>query len=453
MASTSAFGRHPYCARRHPPTASATIPVILRFLQGHPREVAEPGALFLNYANADGNGRLGGARDMAASPTRIGLCHGVQRWPAEQIARVLKKVNDSRANRLCVLGHPTTRPGTSTTTRRQMAARWRRTSCSPRSNGTRVYSKQEKVRIDVLKRFGVYSTEEQRPSEREYLPWYRKRPDEIRALDRRRRLDQRRDRRLPRCSTRRRNWFETGLPEVPRRRRQSRSQRGSSAPASNASHPSKRWRPAAPLSRAFQRPQQTASYRNLPADAIIPGEETSTASAINVVERHHFPAPHCAAHLHRCRSRRATAQRRGRDDRQNIDTLKLAVLHDPPGRRDLHALDEVWQEWSTKMGRGAGAVVAAIRRRDPGRQGAPSHKSTDQDQGLGGRGAPGCPLGRRTARDEGLHHTSAKHAVGVLSADGVRGRRGTCAAWWRWRDWTRVRVAAPIIASTAPPSP
>ncbi len=41
-----------------------------------------------------------------------------------------------------------------------------------------VYSKQEKVRIDVLKRFGVYSTESNGHLS-EYLPWYRKRPDEI----------------------------------------------------------------------------------------------------------------------------------------------------------------------------------------------------------------------------------------------------------------------------------
>ena len=41
-----------------------------------------------------------------------------------------------------------------------------------------VYSKTEKVRIDMLRRFGYYSTESNGHLS-EYVPWYRKRPDEI----------------------------------------------------------------------------------------------------------------------------------------------------------------------------------------------------------------------------------------------------------------------------------
>ena len=41
-----------------------------------------------------------------------------------------------------------------------------------------VFSKQEKVRIDMLRRFGYYSTESTGHLS-EYVPWYRKRPDEI----------------------------------------------------------------------------------------------------------------------------------------------------------------------------------------------------------------------------------------------------------------------------------
>ncbi|MDR2304544.1 MAG: alpha-glucosidase/alpha-galactosidase, partial [Treponema sp.] len=40
------------------------------------------------------------------------------------------------------------------------------------------YSRQEKVRIDILERFGYYSTESNGHLS-EYLPWYRKRPGEI----------------------------------------------------------------------------------------------------------------------------------------------------------------------------------------------------------------------------------------------------------------------------------
>jgi len=41
-----------------------------------------------------------------------------------------------------------------------------------------VYSKTEKVRIDMLRRFGYYSTESNGHLS-EYVPWYRKRPEEI----------------------------------------------------------------------------------------------------------------------------------------------------------------------------------------------------------------------------------------------------------------------------------
>ena len=41
------------------------------------------------------------------------------------------------------------------------------------------FSKTEKVRIDMLRRFGYYSTESNGHLS-EYVPWYRKRPQEIR---------------------------------------------------------------------------------------------------------------------------------------------------------------------------------------------------------------------------------------------------------------------------------
>ena len=40
------------------------------------------------------------------------------------------------------------------------------------------FSEEEKVRIDILKRFGYYSTESNGHLS-EYVAWYRKRPDEI----------------------------------------------------------------------------------------------------------------------------------------------------------------------------------------------------------------------------------------------------------------------------------
>ena len=54
----------------------------------------------------------------------------------------------------------------------------------------------EKVRIDMMKRFGYFSTESNGHLS-EYVPWYRKRTGEDQRLDRPGHLDQRRDRRLP----------------------------------------------------------------------------------------------------------------------------------------------------------------------------------------------------------------------------------------------------------------
>jgi alpha-galactosidase len=76
-----------------------------------------------------------------------------------------------------------------------------------------VFSKTEKVRIDILRRFGYYSTESNGHLS-EYVPWYRKRPDEIIEWI---------DRGFTswihgetggylRVCTEQRNWFETDFP-------------------------------------------------------------------------------------------------------------------------------------------------------------------------------------------------------------------------------------------------
>ena len=74
------------------------------------------------------------------------------------------------------------------------------------------YSQQEKVGIDVLKRFGFYSTESNGHLS-EYLPWYRKRPDEIhRWIDMSEWIHGETGGYL-RYSTESRNWFETDFPQ------------------------------------------------------------------------------------------------------------------------------------------------------------------------------------------------------------------------------------------------
>jgi alpha-galactosidase len=74
-----------------------------------------------------------------------------------------------------------------------------------------VYSKTEKVRIDVLRRIGYYSTESNGHLS-EYLPWYRKRTDEIlQWIDLSSWINGETGGYLRVC-TEGRNWFETDFP-------------------------------------------------------------------------------------------------------------------------------------------------------------------------------------------------------------------------------------------------
>ena len=75
------------------------------------------------------------------------------------------------------------------------------------------YSVQEKVRIDVMKRFGYYSTESNGHLS-EYVSWYRKRPNEIeRWIDLSSWINGETGGYLRVCRENR-NWFETEFPKL-----------------------------------------------------------------------------------------------------------------------------------------------------------------------------------------------------------------------------------------------
>ena len=75
------------------------------------------------------------------------------------------------------------------------------------------YSREEKVRIDILKRFGYYSTESNGHLS-EYLAWYRKRPDEILSwIDLGKWINGETGGYL-RVTREERNWFETDYPKI-----------------------------------------------------------------------------------------------------------------------------------------------------------------------------------------------------------------------------------------------
>src|SRR5579863_2459081 len=181
------------------------VPIILDFCKDI-REVAAPNALFLNYANPMA------INTWAALETgkvrTVGLCHGVQHG-AEQIADALGAERRSDLDYVCAgINHQTWfidlklngRP----VGKDELLAAFERHP---------VFSRQEKVRIDVLRRFGVYSTESNGHLS-EYLPWYRKRPEEIgRWIDMSDWIHGETGGYLRHC-TEQRDWFETDFPLI-----------------------------------------------------------------------------------------------------------------------------------------------------------------------------------------------------------------------------------------------
>ena len=166
-----------------------TIPAVLDFCNDI-REVSRAGRAVPELRQPHGDEHLGGDRPRQGRDT-IGLCHGVQHgW--RQIAEVLGAENPHEVEYICCgINHQTWYIDIRLRGRRvggdELLAAFERHP---------VYSQQEKVRIDVLRRFGCYSTESNGHLS-EYLPWYRKRPEEIGRWIDMSRLDQRRNRRIP----------------------------------------------------------------------------------------------------------------------------------------------------------------------------------------------------------------------------------------------------------------
>ena len=161
------------------------IPQILAFCKDI-REVGGEEALLLNYANPMAMNSW--AATEYGGVSMVGLCHGVQ-GGHHQIAQVIEllvnkgRKPDSRAYRkvsykdvdivAAGINHQTwyiqVRYDGEDWTGRLLAGFEKHP----------VYSRTEKIRIDILRRFGYYTTESNGHVS-EYVPWYRKRPGEIR---------------------------------------------------------------------------------------------------------------------------------------------------------------------------------------------------------------------------------------------------------------------------------
>jgi alpha-galactosidase len=140
------------------------IPVLLDIAR-EVEKYAKPNALFMNYANPMAMNTW--AVNKYANVRHLGLCHGVEHG-FTQICNALG-IKEEESDYICAgINHQTwyvnvTHKGKDMTGK--ILAAFEK---HPQ------FSKSEKVRIDMLKRFGYYSTESNGHLS-EYVPWYRKR--------------------------------------------------------------------------------------------------------------------------------------------------------------------------------------------------------------------------------------------------------------------------------------
>lgn len=133
------------------------------------REVAAPDCLLMNYANP--MAMMTWAANKYGGVRCVGLCHGVQHGHF-QIAEVLGKKKED-VDIICAgINHQTWYVSVKTD------GKDRTGDLLAAFEKHAEYAKMEKVRIDMLRRFGYYSTESNGHLS-EYVPWYRKRPEEI----------------------------------------------------------------------------------------------------------------------------------------------------------------------------------------------------------------------------------------------------------------------------------
>jgi alpha-galactosidase len=149
--------------------AQRTIPVLLSFCKDI-SQVAAPGCIFINHSNPMSMNTWA-CNKYGYGVRTIGLCHGVE-GGHRQIANVLG-LPVHEVDIICAgINHQTwyisvKHKGQDMTGRLLEAFEKHPT-----------YSKTEKVRIEMLRRFGYYCTESNGHFS-EYVPWFRKRPDDL----------------------------------------------------------------------------------------------------------------------------------------------------------------------------------------------------------------------------------------------------------------------------------
>ncbi len=168
------------------------------------REVAEKDAIMLNYSNP--NAMATWACNKYGGVKTIGLCHG-EIHGETQIAEVLGLKREDLDVICAGINHQTWYISVKHNGEEMLD------KLLPAFEAHEKYSDEEKVRIDMLKRFGYYSTESNGHLS-EYVSWYRKRPDEIINWINLDNWINGETGGYLRVTREERNWFETEYPKI-----------------------------------------------------------------------------------------------------------------------------------------------------------------------------------------------------------------------------------------------
>ncbi len=292
------------------------------------RELARNDLLHLNYANPMAMNTW--ACIDHGKVNTVGLCHGVQNgW--RQIARALGIENHLDLNIICSgINHQTWYIGLNHQGRdigkNELLAAFERHP---------VFSEQEKVRIDVLKRFGFYSTESNGHLS-EYLPWYRKRPDEITKWISTSEWIHGETGGYLRYSTENRNWFEQDFPHFLKLAEKPLSEYARTD--EHASHIIE----ALETGRTYRghfNVKNGGAIKNLPEDCIIESPGFVDRFGIKMLEGIELPLACAATCMASINVQRMSVKAAMTGD---VELLKLAVLHDPLVGA-ICTPEEVWQ--------------------------------------------------------------------------------------------------------------
>ena len=296
------------------------------------KEVGADDCLFLNYANpmAMNTWAALDAYDRGEGVDTIGLCHGVEGgW--KQIDKVLAHLHgepeagedgapayEERTQITCVgINHQTWYTKVIFKGREIQSA-----ELLEAFEGHEGLAATEKVRIDVLRRFGNFSTESNGHLS-EYLPWYRKRPDEIKDWISLNSWINGETGGYLRVCTEGRNWFETDFPKwLDEAGKPMEFWKRSSEHGSHIIEALETGRPY----RGHFNVRNRGVITNLPADCIVEAPGYVDRTGVQMMAGITLPqacAATCSASVH--------VQRMAKDAAVagDVTLLKQAMLHDP----------------------------------------------------------------------------------------------------------------------------